>query len=351
MRTTRPAPIPRRRRRRSTRCALALALAPGLLACTSKQPRAKPDEQPALAAIDGLDYVPVDATAISGLSVKAAYGSWLDRWFLPEEVRALQRHASSCDVDLTRIERAVSATGDGERNLVVLVGPRVGELERLRCIHDAYVNDSLEAPFRVIDGPGGAPELEIEDYGSGFIVDDRALVLSSPAWADAARQLAQGVGQRAVDGRLRPLLDEVNQGRELWFVASIETNKDAVFPVDAMFGGATISAGLELELSTLCANEQDAAKVVEMLGSMVQVMPTMLSMKTDASKEQDEVNKLLQDAVEITQKGARAHISIQIARAPMELFAARIAELKKSIEPKPDAAQLDEPLDPPAFRN
>ncbi len=324
---------------------LAVALLPavllGPLACTAKHPRPDPDDAAAVTEIDPLDYAPRDAEFILSLSPQAAYGSWLDRWFSTETINQLREYASGCKLDPGRLDRFVMFAAGEDHGMFALVGPGVGDRERLRCLESAYNSRAGESRMQVHAKHSGELWFDITDFGAGYIINDDAILVSSTEWKQTARELARGVGQRAKDGPLAPLLAEVDQTRELWFVGLINENDDANFPVQSIHGGGALSSGFELDLVTTHANADHAARAVSTMQTAIEALPLLLTQDGDGADKQRQLAEQVKRAITVTQKSTRAHLSARVDAAPMELVAARLSAMTKGLRASSTPADVE----------
>ena len=313
----------------------------GQLACTAKTPRPQPDEAPVIESIDPLDYAPVDAELILSASPRAFDGSWLDRWFSQPELQQLREYTRECELAPERLERFVMFTAGEERGIIALVGPGVGERKRLRCLERAYQEHEGAPRVEVHEKHSGELRIEIPDYGAGYVINESALLLTTEAWRETARELARGVCQRAKDGPIAPLLAELDTTRELSFVGLVTNGGDSEFPVESFTGVGTISSGLELDVVTAHKTAEHAEKAGSTLRTIVGALPIFLTQDSDTVDRRRSLSEQLKDAVTVTQKSTKTHISLRVEAAPMELIASRLSAVTEELRRPTSAEAID----------
>lgn len=222
------------------------------------------------ASAAGGKLIPEQATILVGVDVAGLMKSKLytdnkSQFESQREYKEMTEAAKACNLDPEKVLSSVLFGTDAKDGFsVVLTGDGLGDEKNLTCISDkAKEKNGGKAPFTIAD-EGGKKTLKMDD-GTGFIVDNRTIVVASKPWADKVKELIDGKGKSAQDGANKDLFARADQSNHIWFaglapeqVAGMAKGQAGI-DVKDFSGSVDLGSGLAVKLAAgLGAPEQAA---------------------------------------------------------------------------------------------
>ncbi|MEM6988994.1 MAG: hypothetical protein AAF721_00810 [Myxococcota bacterium] len=265
---------------------------------------------------DSLKYIPDAATVVFGMDVVAITKNPLwetgkesfDKDFL-EGLELMKK----CEVPLENWKSMTVGLDPNAKDAVTVVmsATGIGKKTTIECIN------------KEMTAKDPANEWKLEDDGkkfvskdaTGFAVNDDLVVMANTGWKDAAAGLIGGKGASAADGKLKPLLGRVDQGKTVWVAATIpaEVGGMATAAIGAAPKDVTatidLSAGLAVHVEVGVDNAAEAAKkaqtqwdqakgmaagvgVPQSVTDSVKIASNDTSITVDASATADDLKKI-----------------------------------------------------------
>lgn len=125
----------------------------------------------------------------------------------------------ACNIDPYGMEQLVFGGTTKEDFAFVLVGAGVGKAENITCI-SGKIKEKEGGDKEPITVDGTKLVMGDGD-GSGWIVDDKTVVIASSGWASTVEGLIGGKGTSAVDGGLKDAMALTDSGKHVWAAGKI----------------------------------------------------------------------------------------------------------------------------------
>ncbi len=213
-------------------------------------------------------YIPDGAEFIGGMQLskvvnEGGFKAEMDKALEGEkEAKEAFEAMKGCNIDPYGLEQLVVGGTTKEDVAVVIVGSGVGVADNITCMSGKIKEmEGMDKDPMTIDGK---KIVFADDDASGFIVDDKTVVVASKSWASSVEGLVGGTGTAAVDGGLKDAMALADGGKHIWFAGKVPAEQAAQLGPAAglsMVGGAfdLSGGGLGIDVKGKFA-EADKAK-------------------------------------------------------------------------------------------
>jgi hypothetical protein len=227
-------------------------------------------------ASDPAKLVPDAATIVGGVNVKGLLGSKLysENKALLEtgEAKEMMEAAKACNIDPNGIDGLTFGADPTSEGVVIIVSAAgIAKEENLNCIAGKIKEKAGEDPWTLEDKDGQKTLKLSDDQGVGYLIGENMVAVASKNWADSVKQLIDGKGTSAADGKMKDLVGRAPKGQQIWFAGNIPADAAAGLkgtPGEAVkdfSGGLDLANGLAMSLA---AGVADAAAATALQGEL-----------------------------------------------------------------------------------